>query len=228
MTTTDKTILSNLSAPATAAPVTKGPSYGDAMAAGERAEREGDLASAIEAYDEALGAARRTKRSTKDASTAYLRVEAAVKAAGLAGTAVGATKTELAQQLAGNPTAEANERSYEAVPAVKKAAKAGVKAKPLRVAKKVDPAERKDADELVRTERARVKQNGIKHGDTLRHVYRGLVQAEVLYKADRLWVYDGREFTSISAAANACAADLGSKSRSLNGWVFWGVEKREA
>jgi hypothetical protein len=37
----------------------------------------------------------------------------------------------------------------------------------------------------------------------------------------------GRQtFTSISAAANAASEKLGQQSRTLNGWVFWGVERR--
>jgi hypothetical protein len=217
MTTTDQTILSTMSAPATTAPTTKGPSYGVALATGERAEREGYLTTALEAYDEALHAARRTKRSTKDASAAYLRVEAGIKAQALAATAVGATKAVVATK----PAPKASE-SPAAKPAKVAKAKAPAAAKKAEAA----PQERSDSGELAKAERDRAKKNGLKVGDTVRHVYRGLVQAECHYKAERLWVYDGRDFTSISAAANACAADLGAKSRSLNGWVFWGVEKR--
>lgn len=72
-------------------------------------------------------------------------------------------------------------------------------------------------------ENPRAARAGLKVGDIVQHRRSG---RECVYLGDR-WSYGGREYTSPSDAANACAADLGMKSRSLNGWYFWGIEKRE-
>lgn len=73
----------------------------------------------------------------------------------------------------------------------------------------------------------RAKQNGLKDGQVLEHSQRGAVTATCTYHGPRDFRYRNKKYTSISAAANAAAEHLEMKSRSLNGWVFWGVEKRE-
>ncbi len=70
-----------------------------------------------------------------------------------------------------------------------------------------------------------VKQQ-VRAGAKLRHARFGKVLAEAKYVGDGTVVYNRKTYGSISAAANAAAEDLGQKSRSLNGWVFWGVKKR--
>lgn len=37
--------------------------------------------------------------------------------------------------------------------------------------------------------------------------------------------YDGKVYRSLSGAAMAAARDLGKPTRSINGWVFWGITK---
>lgn len=62
-------------------------------------------------------------------------------------------------------------------------------------------------------------------GTKLEHRQNGRVVATCAVLSDG-FRYRRRVYSSISAAANAAAAHLGQRSRSLNGWVFWGVEKR--
>lgn len=72
----------------------------------------------------------------------------------------------------------------------------------------------------------RAERRGLVLGQILLHERRGKVLAECTYVGLGDWRYDGKSYTSISAAANAAAEALGMKSRTLNGWLFWGVEKR--
>lgn len=62
-------------------------------------------------------------------------------------------------------------------------------------------------------------------GEKVQHVAGGSVLAECTYRGVGKWVYGKKTYSSPSAAANAAAADLGHKSRSLNGWRFWGLKK---
>lgn len=72
----------------------------------------------------------------------------------------------------------------------------------------------------------RATRKGLVLGQVLTHERRGKVLAECTYVGYGDWRFDGKSYTSISAAANAAAEKLGMKSRTLNGWLFWGVEKR--
>ena len=91
--------------------------------------------------------------------------------------------------------------------------------------KKDTTRQREHASRRVVKERARALQNGIKIGDTLFHAPYGIVQATCVYEAERVWETFGQRYTSISDAAIAAARLLGRKSKVLNGWVFWGVER---
>ena len=67
---------------------------------------------------------------------------------------------------------------------------------------------------------------GIAPGTTLRHLKRGVVEAECTFVAEGDIVFAGTSYDSLSAAANAAAASLGRKSKTLNGWVYWGLDKQ--
>lgn len=58
-------------------------------------------------------------------------------------------------------------------------------------------------------------------GTTLHH---GALTCE--YKLPGVFVYKDVVYGSISAAARAASKDLGLKSTRVNGWVFWGVDRR--
>lgn len=63
-------------------------------------------------------------------------------------------------------------------------------------------------------------------GATLKHIRRGEELARCVYQGPGRFVFNRKIYPSISAAANAAAKHLGLKSTTLNGWWFWGVEKR--
>jgi hypothetical protein len=79
---------------------------------------------------------------------------------------------------------------------------------------------------LAKKERARMKQSGVVVGMELQHVVRGKTVARCTYAAERQFVVDGKVYTSLSLAAKAVAEKLG-KHGSVNGWLFWGIDKRE-
>lgn len=112
-------------------------------------------------------------------------------------------------------------------------AKAEKTAKPKAEKKTAEPKPKKVAveeekeDALAVAERRRAKENGLQPGTKLEHKRRGEVLATCTYVGERDFRFRNTKYTSISAAANAAAEALGMKSRTLNGWLFWGVEKRE-
>lgn len=70
-------------------------------------------------------------------------------------------------------------------------------------------------------------------GTVLRHVHRKRVLATCVYEGEGRFVFDGKAYPTATAAAGAAATSLGRKAFAndgrcqINGWVFWGVEKRE-
>jgi hypothetical protein len=63
-------------------------------------------------------------------------------------------------------------------------------------------------------------------GTVLKKVDRdGKVRCECAVEADGKIRYRNTVYTSLSAAAAAAAGDLGLTSKSLNGWLWWGVVK---
>lgn len=88
--------------------------------------------------------------------------------------------------------------------------------------------EREAAARRAAAEAMRVgaRQSGLKAGTEFHHTQGGTVVASCVYEGPRAWRYNGKVYTSCSAAANAAAADLDLRSRSLNGWLFWGIERR--
>ena len=92
-------------------------------------------------------------------------------------------------------------------------------------AAKVDKAE---VTSVTRKLADRAAANKLAAGAILEHTRDGEVLAKCTYLSPREWRYKGKVYTSGSAAANACAEDIGMESRTLNGWWFWKVEKRAA
>jgi len=89
-----------------------------------------------------------------------------------------------------------------------------------------DPEAKGKIDGLAGRLAARARANKLEPGQAVRHERHGEVLAECTYLGPREWVYRGKAYTSISAAANAAAEKIGMVSKTLNGWWFWGVEKR--
>lgn len=224
-------------------------SYGDRMAAGERAEREGRLCDALEEYDEAIHRRRKQKLSAKEPSVAYNRVVAEVRLRAAArGIPLDDTtdpfdvaqaldkmppKATVTMHVAGQTVSASGDTATEIAgklaAAVQTTTEEGpVKTKKTKATKKPKTDANAGEARLLQLETERVKKNGLKPGAKLLHAVRGFVQAELVFVGPRQWRYDGRTFTSISDAANAHSADMKSKSRSLNGWIYWGVEKRGA
>lgn len=81
---------------------------------------------------------------------------------------------------------------------------------------------------LAKKERIRMKQNKVDVGMELQHIRRGKTLAVCTYAAERCFIFDKKQYTSLSDAGSAAAKKLGMKNVSVNGWLFWGVEKREA
>jgi hypothetical protein len=73
----------------------------------------------------------------------------------------------------------------------------------------------------------RATSSGIAPGTVLRHRQWGKVTAECTFVAEGDVRFDGVSYTSLSEAANAAAAAQGKKSKTLNGWVYWGVDRQE-
>lgn len=79
---------------------------------------------------------------------------------------------------------------------------------------------------LEARESARAAAAGLKHGHVVQHVRRGVTVAKCTWIGPRQWLFGDTTYPSISAAANAAAEAIGMKSRTLCGWLFWGVETR--
>ncbi len=88
---------------------------------------------------------------------------------------------------------------------------------------KVAPEARETPPKAKKRRGAKAK---LEAGQKLEHRHFGEVVATATYRGPGKFQYGKKTYTSISAAANAAAADLGQKSASLNGWVFWGAKKR--
>ena len=67
---------------------------------------------------------------------------------------------------------------------------------------------------------------GIAPGTILRHTKRGVVEAECVVVGEGDFRVGGVSYPDLSSAANAAAASLGRKSKTLNGWVYWGVDRQ--
>lgn len=67
---------------------------------------------------------------------------------------------------------------------------------------------------------------GIAPGTVLRHMKRGAVEAECTYVAEGDIRFLDKSYPDLSTAANAAAASLGRKSKTLNGWVYWGIDRQ--
>lgn len=67
---------------------------------------------------------------------------------------------------------------------------------------------------------------GIAPGTILRHMKRGVAEVECTFVAEGDIVFGGVSYGNLSAAANAAAASLGRKSKTLNGWVYWGLDQQ--
>lgn len=72
---------------------------------------------------------------------------------------------------------------------------------------------------------ARAKEVGLKAGQTLRRMTGGEV-LECLFDG-QAFVFRGERFESISAAANEAARVTGQRSTTIDGWIYWGLVKRE-
>lgn len=87
-------------------------------------------------------------------------------------------------------------------------------------------AETGPAKRGARPRRASSSATGLAPGTVLQHVVRGVVESECTFMADGDVRYDGVSYGSLGAAANAAAAVLGRKSKTLNGWVYWGLDRQ--
>lgn len=208
-------------------------SYATLMADGAYQEREGRLAAALESYDDAISRHRKQKLSVKDASVAFNRVVAEVRLeAARRGVPLDDTSDphDLAAELEKKHAPRGREPVYvveEPIlpPAVEPTADKETTVKKPKT-KTVTTLDGPGREARLAKETERAKKNKLRVGTTLVHAVRGFVQAELLYKAPGVWVYAKTDYPSISDAANAHARDMKSKSQSLNGWLYWGVEKR--
>ncbi len=211
--------------------------YAQEMARGQAERQVGNFIGALDAYMSAITLRRRSKVSSKDAVAAYLaavadlrercayaNVSAAIDLDDEEGTntALAVAYAKHVKNLGRRDAPEFIAAAQIVNESLETQEEAVMKTKTKKAPKAVDST----ALEKLETDRA--KKNGLKVGATVKHTVRGEVQAECVYVAPRQWRYKRNLYTSNSAAANACAADLGSKSASLNGWNYWGIEKREA
>lgn len=214
-------------------------SQGDAVTAAMRCRQAAaDVAAHDAAVDEDL--VKTSFPSTPEAKSPKPRP--AKKAAGLAKVAAildegqkvheqlkaaAAADMKAAIEASPDDLAQTNDEETTMQAATETKPKKSAKAKPKKVVATNTPAIEAHNENLAKLEIRRAKQNGLKVGTTVEHSVRGKVTASCKYEGVRDWRYRGKKFTSISAAANAAAEHLGLKSRELNGWIFWGVEKRE-
>jgi outer membrane biosynthesis protein TonB len=226
--------------------------YGDLVREARELEARGAHNAAAMLWDAAKDAARRTKRSTAEAVEGAMRCRAACgdeKAVGVE--KVGAILDNAAEpaepEPAVEPEAEADEvkrdedarRHARAIKGEAEDPEPAKKTQPKaprtrQAAPKKSPAMDAHESNLAAREAARAKQNSVKIGAKLEHKVRGEVLATCTWHGPRDWRYRNKAYTSISAAANAAAAHLRETGvykpggrLALNGWVFWGVEKRE-
>ncbi len=210
-------------------------SYGDALARGQRAEAEGRLVEALEAYDHAIHRRRVAKKSPADACEVYKRVEAHILAQAVAydiatdGLEIDQLAARVEQHARGLALAHhAIGETRDLVAKVFEATHPTTEEDAVKKTKsqKKPQAERKDSGALAKTETDRAKKAGLKFGAELTHKFPDGRTVTCRYVGERDWRYRSAKYTSNSAAANAAAADAAQKSASLNGWYFWGIEKR--
>lgn len=70
--------------------------------------------------------------------------------------------------------------------------------------------------------------HGLRVGQVLEHRTRGVVTATCEYLGEGRFRVGAEEHASINKAANAAAASIGQASKNLNGWLYFGLEKRDA
>lgn len=220
--------------------------YGDLVREARELEARGAHNAAATLWDVAKDLARRTKRSTAEAVEGAMRCRAAAgdpRAAGVAkvgaildDAAAESETDDIAEEMAAlEAEVEAAANEGEGEPARAKPEKKAPKAprKPKAASKKSAAMDAHE-ENLAKREATRARQNDLKVGTKLEHKVRGEVLATCTWHGPRDWRYRNKSYTSISAAANAAAAHLRETGvykpggrLALNGWVFWGVEKRE-
>lgn len=79
---------------------------------------------------------------------------------------------------------------------------------------------------LATAEAARATRHGLRPGMLLSKAWRGR-HVLCTYLGTRAWEVLGQVYPSISAAARAACVELGMSQRNADGWVFFGIERRD-
>ena len=80
--------------------------------------------------------------------------------------------------------------------------------------------------ETATTQEAAAPSRNLVPGQIIEKKRGGETIATLRVTTDGKFEYNGSVYSSISAAALACAKNLGLSSKTLNGWAFWGLAKR--